>query len=50
MICFYFSMCSFLPDNQCQDQIRSTLDMVLSDDEHSVTKSVVTDSLGSPYG
>ena len=40
----------FIPTRQCQDQIPSTLDLVLSDDEHSVTKSVVPDSLGSPYG
>ena len=33
------------PTRQCQGQVPSTLDLVLSDDEHSVNKLLVTDSL-----
>ena len=36
----------FTPTRQRQGQVPSTLDLVLSDDEHSVNKLVVTDSLG----
>ena len=35
----------FTPTRQFQDQVPSTRDLVLSDDEHSVSKLVVTDSL-----
>ena len=34
------------PTRQRQGQVPSTLDLVLSDDEHSVNKLLVTDSLG----
>ena len=34
------------PTRQRQDQVPSTLDLVLSDDEHSVNKLLITDSLG----
>ena len=34
----------FTPTRQHQDQILSTLDLVLSNDEHSVSKLIVTDS------
>ena len=34
------------PTIQCQGQVPSTLDLVLNDDEHSVNKVLVTDSLG----
>ena len=36
----------FTPTRQRQGQVPSTLDLVLSDDEHSLRKLVVTDSLG----
>ena len=36
----------FTPTRQHQGQVLSTLDLVLSDDEHSVSKLVVTDPLG----
>ena len=36
----------FTPTRQCQGQVPSTLDLVLSDDGHSVSKLVVTDSSG----
>ena len=36
----------FTPTRECQDEVLSTLDLVVSDDEHCVSKLVVTDSLG----
>ena len=36
----------FTPSRECQDEVLSTLELVLSDDEHSVNKLVVTDSSG----
>ena len=36
----------FTPTRECQDEIPSTLGLVFSDDKHSVSKLVVTDSSG----
>ena len=37
------------PTRQRQGQVPSTLDLVLSDDEHSVNKLLVTDSFGKSH-